>query len=57
MSWKKLHLVRYEILGLFLKKLTSDEKDSWHNKENFPQEIELQLRQKPERFSQSFIFH
>ena len=42
-SWKKLLLVRSEILGLFVNTLTADVKYSRLNRQNFPQQIDTQL--------------
>ena len=50
MSWKKLVLVRSEILGLFAKTLIADEKYSLHDRENSPQRIQMILSQKPKHF-------
>ena len=55
MRWKKSLLVRSEILGLFINTLTSDDKYSRHDRENFPQQIQMQLSQKLQNFSQLFI--
>ena len=54
-SWKKLLLVRSEILGLFVNTLTADEKYSRYNREKFPQQIQMQLYKKPKTFSRLFI--
>ena len=55
MNWKKLILVRSEILGRFVNKFTSDNKYSRHNKENFLCQIQMQLSETPKTFSQFFI--
>ena len=55
MSYKKLLLVRSETLGLFVKILSADNKYSGHNKDNFPQQIEMIFSQKPEILSGFFI--
>ena len=48
-------LVRSEILGLFVNTLTADDKYSRHNRENFPQQIQMILSQNPKIFSGIFI--
>ena len=53
-SWKKLLLVTCEMLGLFVNSLTADNKYSRHSRENFPQQIQMQLSQKQKNFS---VFH
>ena len=55
MSWKTLLLVRSEILGVFVNTLISDGKYTCHIRENFPQEIQMQVSQKPKAFSQLLI--
>ena len=55
LSWKKFPLVRLEILGLFINILTSAGKYSHHNRENFLQQIQMQLSQKPKNFYQLFF--
>ena len=55
MSWKKLLLVRYEILGLLINILTGNDKYSRPNKGNFPQTFQTQLSEKAKTFSQFFI--
>ena len=55
LRWNELLLVRSSILGLFVNTLTFNGKFSLHNKEKFPQEIEMQLSQKENTFSQLFI--
>ena len=55
LSWKKFLLVRPEILGLFVNTLTADGKYSHNNRENFPQQIQMQLSQKAKLFS-GFLF-
>ena len=44
----------YEILGLFVNKLTADDKYFLHNSENFSLAIQLQLSKKQETFSEIF---
>ena len=51
LSLKKLLLVRSEILRLFVNTFTANDKDSRHNKENFSQQIQMILSQKPKLFS------
>ena len=55
LSWKKLVLVRSEILGLFVETLAVDDKYSYANKENFLRQIQMQLSQKPKTFSDFLI--
>ena len=55
LCWKKLLLVRLEILGQFVNTLTANAKYSLHNKRNFQQQIEMQLSQKLKTFSGFFI--
>ena len=43
-----------ETLGLFVNRLTADEKFSFRNRENVRQPIETQLSKKQKRFSQFF---
>ena len=50
LSWKKIFLVRSEILGLFVNTLTDDYQYSRHNIQNFPQQIQTQLSQKRKDF-------
>ena len=58
MSWKNLLLVRSEILGPFVNTLTADVKYSRHDRENFPQQMQMQISQKRNTFSLFFIaFH
>ena len=51
MSWKNLFLGRSEMLALLVNTLTADVKHSCHNRENLPQQIQMQLSQKPNAFS------
>ena len=51
MSCKNLLLGISEILRLFFNILTAEEKHSRHNIENFLQQIQMQLSQKPKDFS------
>ena len=48
-------LVKFEILGLFVNKLTTDDKYSRHNRNNFRQSIQMQLSKKAKTFFQFFI--
>ena len=48
-------LVTSEMLGLFLKILSDDYRYSRHNREDFQQEIQMQLSQKPKCFSGIFF--
>ena len=43
------------MLGLFVNSLPADDKYSRHNSENFPQQIEMQVFQKPKTFSRLSI--
>ena len=43
------------MLGQFVNSLTADDKYSRQNRENFLQEIQMQLSQKPKTFTQFFI--
>ena len=43
------------MLRLFVNILTADEKNSRHNTDNFPQQIQVQFSQKPKAFSQFSI--
>ena len=45
------------MLGLFVTTLSTNDKYSRHNRENFPPQIQMQLSQKPETFCQFFIAH
>ena len=55
LSWKRRVLVRSEILRLFFKKLTEDDRYSGHNRENFPKPIQMQLSKKRKTFSEVFV--
>ena len=55
LSWKKLHLVRSEILELFFSRLTANDKYTPQKSENFSQLIKILLPQKPKTFSIFFI--
>ena len=48
-------LVRCQIVGLFVNTLTPDDKYSRQNIENFLQQLQMQLSQKQNSFSQIFI--
>ena len=54
-SWKKLLLVRFEIVGVFLNTLNANDKYSRGIRENLPQQIQTQLSEKPKTFSGFFI--
>ena len=47
-------LVTFEILGMFVKLMTVDDKYCLCNSENLPQPIQRQLSKKRETFSQFF---
>ena len=53
--WIKLLLVTSEMLGRFVNTLTENDKYSRQNRENFPQQIQMILSQKPKAFSGFFI--
>ena len=55
MSCKKLPLVWYEILRLFVNALTADGKYSSSNMQNFPQQFQTPLSQKQKTFSGFYI--
>ena len=55
MSWKKLPSVWYEILRLFVKALTVDDKYSGSNMQNLQQQFQTPLAQKQKTFSGFFI--
>ena len=55
MSCKKSALVWYEILRLFVKTLTADDKHSSSNMQNLPEQIETPVSQKQKTFSGFFI--
>ena len=55
LSWKKLLIVRSEILGQFVNTVIANDKYSRRNRENIPQKIQTQLSQKPRTFSGFFI--
>ena len=55
MSWKKSPSVWYEILRLFVNGLTADDKYSYSNMQNLPQQFQAPLSQKKKTFSEFFI--
>ena len=55
MSWKKSPSVWYEILRLFVNGLTADDKYSYSNMQNLPQQFQTPLSQKQKTFSEFFI--
>ena len=55
MSWKKSALVRSEILTLFVRTLTTDDKYSRRNMLNFTQQFEAPVSQKQDTFSGFFL--
>ena len=55
MSWKKSPTVWYEILTLFVKVLTADDKYSGSNMQNLLQQIQRLLYQKQKTLSEFFI--
>ena len=46
LSWNMILLVISEMLWLFVNTLVANDKYSRHNRENFPQQIQMQLSQK-----------
>ena len=54
-SCKKCLLVRFEILGLFLNTMTTDDKISRWKRDNFVQKIQMQLSQEPKAISLFFF--
>ena len=50
LRWKPPLLVRCEILGLFVTKLTANGKYSCFKRENFPQAIQMKLSKKTKIF-------
>ena len=55
MSCKKSALVWCEILRLFVKTLTADDKYSDSNMQSLPQQFQMPLSQKQKTFSEFFI--
>ena len=55
LSCKKLALVRFEILRLFLNKMTTDDKISLRNRNDFAQHIQMHKSQEPKPFSSSLF--
>ena len=55
LSWKKSPSVWYEILRLFVNGLTADDKYSYSNMHNLPQQFQTPLSQKQKTFSEFFI--
>ena len=55
LSWKKSPSVWYEILRLFIKALTADDKYSGSNMQNLRQQVQTPWSQKPKTFSWFFI--
>ena len=54
-SWKKSPSVWWEILRLSVNALTTDDKDSGSNMQNFPQQVQTPLSQKQNTFYLFFI--
>ena len=50
LSWKKLLRVTCEILGLLVNTLTGNDKYSFHSREKFQQQVEMQLSKKQKLF-------
>ena len=48
-------LIKYQTVGLFVNTLTADDKYSHHSRENFLQQIQMQLSQKPKKVSEVFF--
>ena len=55
MHWKKSLLVIHNIVRLFLKKLTANDKNYLLNSDNLTQSIQIQLSQKQKIFSAFFF--
>ena len=55
MSWKKSALIRPQIFRLFINTLTTDDKYSRPNMQNFSQQLETPLSRKQKTFSEFFI--
>ena len=55
MSCKESALNRFEILRLFVKTLTADDKHSGSNMQNLPKQFQTQLSHKQKTFSGFFI--
>ena len=55
LSWKKTALLWLKILRLFANTLTADDKYSCRNMQNFLQQLQTPLSQKPKTFSGFFI--
>ena len=45
------------MLGLFLGTFTADDKSFRHNRDNFPQQIQIQVSQKPKTLSRNSIVY
>ena len=54
LSFRTSLLVISEIWGLFVNKLTADDKHSFHNRENLLKPIQMELSKKPENLSEFF---
>ena len=54
-SWKKTALLWSSILRLFANTLTADDKCSFRNRQNFPQQLQTLLPEKRNTFSGFFI--
>ena len=55
LSWKKTALLSLKILRLFVNTLTADDKYSYRNMQNFPQQLQTLLSQKRKTLSWYFI--
>ena len=55
MKWRKSALFKFEILGLIVNRLTTDDKYSRRNIQNLTQEIQTAVSQKQKTFSGIFI--
>ena len=56
MSWEKSPSVWYEILTLFVKTLTADDKHSGSNMQNLPEQFQTSLSQKKKTFSDFLLY-
>ena len=55
MSWRKSALLKFEILGLIVNRLTADDKYSRRNIQNLTQELQTAISLKQKTFSRIFI--
>ena len=55
MKWIKSAIFKFEILGIFVNRLTADDKYSRRNIQNLTQELQTAISQKQKTFSGIFI--